>query len=345
MHMNKMRLLRAVLTTGLLATPAAWADGNAGLTEAQAAYADVDYENTRRLAKTALEHGGNDRAATAQLYLLWGTSAAALDQADEARTAFLYVLSMNPEIKLERTLSPKIRAPYLEARGAMAIHDGQPTLNVALQRRQSQLEIALVDAGHVVASVQLATRAREGEPFVRRSFEAAPRNRMPISNSAELQFFARALDRYGNALFELGNEDDPERLAVVDSGSRPSALAPQGRDVNRTPFYVTAGAFAVLGLAAGGTAAAMYLRREDAAHDWNGADCERPGSTRAQQCADVDARRQQAESQAIGFLAASGALLLGSVVTLVLTPSLPSKTIVSVGGAPGNMMLRLQTTL
>jgi hypothetical protein len=59
----------------------------------------------------------------------------------------------------------------------------------------------------------------------------------------------------------------------------------------------------------------------------------------------VDARRRQAESQAIGFYAASGALLVGSVVTLMLTPSSPSKASVALDGAPGSMMLRLRTTL
>lgn len=342
---HKIRLLRAVLTAGLLATPAAWADGDAQLADAQKAYADVDYESTRRLAKAVLERGGNDRAATAQLYLLWGTAAAALEQADEARNAFLCVLSLNPEIKLERKLSPKIRAPYLEARGALAIDDGQPPLNVTLQRRQNQLEIALTDAGHIVAKIELATRGRQGEAFARRSLAAEPRHRVPIAHAAELQLFLRALDRYGNVVFELGNEDNPERLAMVGSDPRLGAATPHGSDVNRTPFYVTAGAFAVLGLAAGGTATAMYLRREDAARDWNGANCERPGSTRSQQCGDVDNRRQQAESRAIGFAAASGALLIGSVVTFVLAPSSPAKTSVALDGVPGNVMLRLRTTL
>jgi hypothetical protein len=196
-----------------------------------------------------------------------------------------------------------------------------------------------------VASVELAWRAHQGEPFTRRSLGAEPRSRVPAPNAAELQFFLRALDRYGNVLCELGNEADPERLVLAGPGPRTAATARGGSDVNRTPFFVTAGAFAVLGLAAGGTATAMYLQREEAARDWNGTDCERPGSTRSQQCGDVDTRRQQAESRAIGFFVASGALLLGSVVTLVLAPSSPSKTSVSLDGAPGNMMLRLRTTL
>ncbi len=346
MNKNQLRLMRTALSAVLLATPVAWADGTVRLADAQKAYADVDYENTRRLAKAALERGGNDRASTAELYLLWGTAAAALDQADEARTAFLYVLAINPEAKLERSLSPKIRAPYLEARGSMSQADGKASLGLGLQRRQQELEITLTDSAHVVASVEVATRSRQDERFARRRLDAAPRKRVPTPSGAELEFFVQALDRYGNVLFELGNQDAPERLALVRSPApSPSASAPQVTDVNRTPYYITAGAFAALGIAAGGIATAQYLRREEAAKDWNGSTCEHPGMTREQQCGNVDTRRQHAESMAIGFAATSGALLLGGVVTLILAPSSTSKPTVMVDASAGNVMLRLRATL
>lgn len=345
MSSHQFRLVRAALFASLLATPAAWADGNVRLADVQKAYADVDYEGTRRLAKAALERGGNDRTATAELYLLWGTAAAALDQADEARTAFIYVLALNPDAKLERSLSPKIRAPYLEARGSMSLMDGKPALNLALQRRNQELEVVLTDASHIVARIELATRARQDEPFAHRHLQATARQRVPTPSAAELDFFLQALDRYGNVLFELGNQDEPERLALVGSAPHPAASVPAGRDLNRTPYYVTAGALAGLGLAAGGVATVQYLRREDAAREWNGSGCERPGMTREQQCGDVDARRQHAESFAIGFAASGGALLLGSFVTLLVTPASPSNASVAVEAGPGNMMLRLRATL
>jgi hypothetical protein len=334
-----------MLSAILLATPAAWADATVRLADVQKAYAEVDYESTRRLAKAALERGGNDRASTAELYLLWGTAAAALDQADEARVAFLYVLAINPEAKLERSLSPKIRAPYLEARGSMSQADGKPPLGLGLQRHQQELEVTLTDSAHVVARVEVATRAHPDEPFARRRLEAVPRKRVPTPNGAELDFFLQALDRHANVLFELGNQDAPEHLAFVSSRPVPAAAAAHGPDVNRTPYYITAGALAGLGVAAGGIATAQYLRREDAARDWNSSDCEQPGRTREQQCGNVDTRRQHAESRAIGFATTSGALLLGSVVTLILTPSNPAKASVAVDATPGTLMFRLRTTL
>ncbi len=345
MKMNQTRLAQAALSAILLATPAAWADTNVPLADAQKAYAEVDYESTRRLAKAALERGGNDRASTAELYLLWATAAAALDQADEARTAFLYVLSINPDAKLERSLSPKIRAPYLEARGSLSQADGKAPLNLTLQSRVQGLEVALTDSANIVARIELATRAQQNEPFARRHLRATPHQRVAIINASELQFFLQALDHYGNVLFELGNQDDPERVALVGAGPRPTAAAAQATDVNRTPYYITAGAFAVLGITAGGIATAQYLRREDAAKDWNGSDCEQPGLTREQQCANVGTRRQRAETLAIGFAAGGGALLLGSVVSLLLAPSSPATPSVAVDAGPGNVMLRWRTTL
>ena len=346
MNKNQLRLVRTALSAVLLATPMAWADGSVRLADAQKAYAEVDYENTRRLAKAALERGGNDRASTAELYLLWGTAAAAIDQADEARTAFMYVLAINPEAKLERSLSPKIRAPYLEARGSMSQADGKPPLGLGLQRRQQELEVTLTDSAHVVANVDVATRARPDESFAHRRLDHAPRTRVPTPNGAELEFFVQALDRHGNVLFELGNQDAPERLALVSSRpSPPFAATAPGPDVNRAPYYVTAGAFAALGVAAGGISVAQYLRREEAARDWNGAGCEQPGMTREQQCGNVDTRRQHAESMVIGFAATGGALLLGSIVTLILTPSSPTKASVALDATPGNLMVRLRATL
>ena len=329
----------------LTASPA-WADTASTLSDARRAYAEVDYDGTRTLARAALERGSNGRAATAELYLLWATAAAALGQADEARTAFSFALAANPELKLDRSLSPKIRAPYLEARGALAGADGKPPLEVTLQRRKQELELGLHDALRVAASIELATRADEGSDFVKRRVDAAPARRVPTPQGSELQFFLQVLDSHGNVLLELGTEEEPRRLALVSS-TRPSPMAERpDTQASPAPYYWTAGALATLGLAAGGVATAMYVRREDAAREWNGSDCERPGATRGQQCANVDDRRRKAENLALGFGAAGGALLLGSLATVILAPPGRGRSAtVALEAQPGNVMLRLLTAL
>ena len=342
--MTRKSLLAIAVLAGLVSSAsAAWADGSARLAEAQKAYADVDYERTRSLSMAALRQGGNDRAATSELYLLWATAAAALGQAEESRGAFLYVLATNPELKLERTLSPRIRAPYLEARGSAASNDGKPPLEVTLRRRNQELELGLRDTLHVASALEVGTRRSNAEPYVRRRVGAAAARQLPTPSGAELQFFLRVLDRYDNVLFELGTEDEPRRLAMVSS-DRTSQTAPKhAAEASRTPYYVTAGALAGLGVAAASLAGIMYVRREDAAREWNGPRCEQPGATRQQQCSKVDERRRQAEYLSIGFTATGGGLLVGSLVSLLLAPS--SQPPVAVDAGPQAVMLRFRTTL
>lgn len=327
-----------------LASPAVLAQSNAHFSEAQKAYAAVDYETTRREAKAALEQGGNEQPATAELYLLLGTAAAALDQSDEARVAFAHALAANPALKLDRNLSPKMRAPYQEARGNGTTSDGKPPLNVDLQRRKQELELALRDQLNVAATIELWTRSGASDTFAHQRFGPARVRRLPLPSGAEVQYYLRVLDRYSNVLFESGTSDTPQRLALQTARPAPAATPP-GRDVNRTPYFVTAGTLGVLGLAAGSVAAAMLVRREDAAQDWNGPGCEQPGSTRRDQCGAVDERRRNAEHLAIGFGAGGGALLLGSLVTLLLTPAAHSATNVAVDTTPQSVMFRLRTSL
>jgi hypothetical protein len=341
----RKRTTFAIFVVFSLAACPAWADTGPSLSDARQAYAEVDYEGTRNLAQTALRRGGHARAATAELYLLWATAAAALGQAEEARTAFSFALAANPDLKLDKSLSPKIRAPYLEARGSLSGADGRPPLGVTLQRRKQELELRLHDALQVAGSIELATRADDASDFVKRRVAAAPTRRLPLPQGSELQFFLHVLDSHGNALFELGTEDDPQRLALVSSTRPTRATEKPTTDASPAPYYWTAGALATLGLAAGGVATVMFVRREDAARAWNGASCEQPGSTRGQQCASVDSRRRSAENLALGFGAAGGALLLGSLVTVILAPSSRHRATVALETAPGDVMLRLSTAL
>jgi hypothetical protein len=344
MKFAKLSCSVASLLACLGSVSLARAQAATSLSDVQKAYAEVDYERTRTLAAAAIQRGGGARAQTSELYLLWATAAAAVDHPDEARTAFSFAIASNPELKLERSLSPKIRAPYLEARGALSSTDARPPLAVTLRRHKQGLELELHDVLQVASAVAISTRAAESAPFVRRRFEATPTRRIPTPPGSELQLFVQVLDRYDNVLFELGTEEEPQRMVQVSSEKpSPARLAP-ANGPSALPYYVTSGALAVLGLAAGGVATAMYVRREDAAREWNGSGCEQPGFTRAQQCGSVDDRRKKAQYLSVGFAATGGALLVSSVVTLVLAPS-TSHADVALDAGPGNLMLRLRTSL
>ncbi len=344
MKKNKRWLALAVSSYLSVYTALGAAQEMAPLSEAQRAYAAVDYEATRGLARDAVERGGNDRQTTAELYLLWATAAAALDQGEEARLAFSFALAANPQLKLDRNVSPKIRGPYQEARGSASSADGKPPLGLELRRTQQGLQVLLRDRLNVAARILLAAREQDADHFTQRRLDAAPTLLVPLARGKDLQAYVQVLDRHDNVLFELGRPAEPLRLRSMNAGRATRRESSHDRKPNPTPHYIAAGSLAALGLASGGVATVMFLRREAAARDWNGPGCEKPGSTRQQQCNSVNERRQQAEQLSIGFAAAGGGLLLGSLASILLAPSrAPSNLAVEAG--PGNVMLRLRTTL
>ena len=137
----------------------------------------------------------------------------------------------------------------------------------------------------------------------------------------EIEFYMQVLDAHDNVLLEHGTRDQPGRLALGARALAPLGTGPREAARNPTPYYATAGVLGALGVATAVAATVMYVRREDAAREWNGPECEQPGRTRGQQCASVDERRQRAEYLTLGLSAAGGALLVGSVVSLLLAPS------------------------
>ncbi len=123
-------------------------------------------------------------------------------------------------------------------------------------------------------------------------------------------------NRSGNVLAERGSDSDPElvhALAVTEpvAGS-PPAPAAHGRS------YLLPVTLGVAGLGAVAAGVVFQVKREHAAQDWNSSSCEQPGQTRIEQCQSVDENRQKYEHLAIGFYAAGGALLTGSLIALVV---------------------------
>src|SRR5262245_51490176 len=101
----------------VLASATARAEEQSPLARAEAAYVAVDFESTQSLAKDALVAGGNDPTSTLRIYTLLGISAAAMGDEAAAREAFRQVVALDPLGHLDKTLSPKIRSPYLDVRG------------------------------------------------------------------------------------------------------------------------------------------------------------------------------------------------------------------------------------
>ncbi len=286
------------------------------LAKAEHAYQDIDFPGTHLLALRALQAGGAARTETARLYVLLGISAAALDNAEEAKQNFVVALAVNPALKLEKSLSPKIRGPYLEAQGYWQAASERLAISAKTGSDAGHLVVRLVDPASLVTKVEL--RAAEAGKTPRTSFElvAAPVTRFPLPQrlqDRDYEYALRALDRYGNVLAEYGADADP----MLVRKPKPAPPSPDSNTTAQGRSYFWPVALGVTGLGALAAGVVFNVKREHAAHDWNGPRCEAPGLSRVEQCGAINDRVQTNERLSVGFYAGGGALLTAGVIALI----------------------------
>ncbi len=302
-----------------------------GLAAAEHAYQEVDFATMHDQATHAVETGGATHDETARLHVLIGIAAAALGQDEEAKRAFIVALGLDPTLKLDHTLSPKIREPYLEAQGYWGAYPERLSLRARAAADGQHLLVELVDPGHLVTRIGLHVRSVGSPAFEAHTVDAERVARFPLPRDARslgFEFFASGIDDHQNVFVELGNEGDPRVVrGSPEDGSEPGRTAAQAP---RQRSYLLPIVLGAAGVAAAGVGVGFQLEREAAAREWNGPGCEKPGVSRIGQCANVDSRRRLDEAAAIGAYTAAGVLVTGGVVALLLgrAPSLerPSAT-------------------
>jgi hypothetical protein len=129
----------AVLLVAALAGPAG-ADGNANLDQAQQAIDNIDYEAARSFVGKALDGGGLALADHLRALRIAGEVEAALGNDAGAREHFATWIYLDPKAKLADGLSPKITAPFDEARAAT----GALVIDVSLERSGDGVKVTLV---------------------------------------------------------------------------------------------------------------------------------------------------------------------------------------------------------
>jgi hypothetical protein len=251
-----MRGVREALILSFVFASPAWAqqqteaDGPDPLEQAEEAYLEVDFDNTFRLSMEALEAGGNSRARMVRIYRLIGISAAALDRAEESRDAYVRMLALDPQIQVDRNLAPRLRGPFLEARGFWTARTTQFETNIALLRQRGALRIRLSDPVQMAETIVLHYRLR-GEPLFLDENRLAAREILVegpgLSEADVVEYYLEVLDTHGNQIIELGEQDLP--LTV---GQATGPVTPPGGDdddgIFASPwFWMAAGAAVLIG--------------------------------------------------------------------------------------------------
>jgi hypothetical protein len=307
----------ALAAVALLASPAGAAPADP-VEAAERAYKDVDFETQLAQATRALEEGHHEPATLANIYRLLGIAHAALGSPDAAKQAFMMLLAIDRDIALEQVLSPRLRTPYMEARGFWDVSHTRLELEPTLDPASGALDIALSDPLRMGSRVRVMAGAATERAIA--DLAAAPRvvvDAAALAPQAGQPLRVELLDPHANVL--LARVLVPPRLSAPARSASPPAPRRSSRGANAalpTLSYVLGGG-ALLALGVGVTA---HVVRENKASEWNGADCERAGlGSRADQCGSVDDQRRSAQSIAFVGYAAGGALLAASVVSYLLT--------------------------
>ncbi|HEY5955373.1 MAG TPA: hypothetical protein VIV60_02420, partial [Polyangiaceae bacterium] len=100
----------------------------------------------------------------------------------------------------------------------------------------------------------------------------------------------------------------------LDSNEPKQDLAYSGEQSHWLPLTLL-----TTGAAAGGFGVFFNVRRENAAHRWNGAGCENPGLSRQEQCGSVDRERSNMQMWTIASYAAAGALITSGTAILLFS--------------------------
>jgi hypothetical protein len=140
-----------------------------------AAYDDLEYAKAISLLQKALEESLT-REEKIVTYRTLAFSHAALEQSDAAKRDFVNLLHADPTFELDRRISPRVRAPFAEARAAIAAgHDEAeprvrapllvPTVEPGRPSEGQAITVAAVYPGGVAESAELYFRARGQQAF------------------------------------------------------------------------------------------------------------------------------------------------------------------------------------
>jgi hypothetical protein len=253
--------LSAVFVLAMVALSAEVASAQSGpesLATAESAYSNVDFEQARAAATEAITLGGLSPTELVRAYQLVGVSCSALGDSAAARDAFVQMVSIDPDARLDDTVPPRLRAPFLEARGQVSGRSGRLSAEVQLARAYGALRIALSDPFELVVTVRMHARVEGEVEFTTSEFDPEPEimaRHSGATSADRMEYWLEALDGYGNQVLLVGTEYEPRvvgRLAAVAAGTEGGAAGGGGPGVLGEPvFWIIVGVVAAAGLGVG----------------------------------------------------------------------------------------------
>ena len=221
------------------------------LAQAEAAYEEVDFDGTYSHALAALRAGGRRPQQLVRIYQLLGISCSALGREDEARDFFVRMLGLDRDAELDASVPPRLRDPYLEARGVWAARQGTLGVSAGLDRARSTLRIEVADPTDMARRVMVYARLEGEAQFTAQDAEARAVIDIPIAGAASadrVEYYVEVLDEHRNFLIAEGSAFSPR--VVGRERALGVAPGPAGPSIVEEPvFWIIVGAVAAVAAA------------------------------------------------------------------------------------------------
>jgi hypothetical protein len=255
---SRRRRLRCCLAL-LLALALALLAGAAGAAEprtaqqeldlAEQAYANLQVEEAGKSALRVTKMRGLTHDQLVRAYKVLARSMAVLDKPNLSREAYQFLLTYDPTFEEDTNQSPKLRDPFLEARGN-ARAAGVAGIDLTAQPRAGApgtLRVSTHDPSHIVKRVATGWRWPPSGDYQTKNVAVADDVIVdvaaPPANAARLEFYAQAFDERDDVVFEAGNPDAPKTLMldVMPLPQLPVLPGPETKPIEREQPQPTAG--------------------------------------------------------------------------------------------------------
>jgi hypothetical protein len=225
------------------------------LAQAEQAYLDVDFATALTAAQEALREGGHTPQELMRIYQLLGVCSAAEGHAERARDFFLRMLAIDPDAELDDTVPPRLRAPFLEARGIVGARPARLGAEVGIARAQSAVHVAFTDPFQVGQTVVVHARIEGQAEFTSSEERARASIDMPLAGSGDadrVEYWLEVRDPFGNQVLTLGTEFEPRVVGRMSVAAGPAAGGGGGGNVLEEPwFWIVVGVVVAGGATAG----------------------------------------------------------------------------------------------
>lgn len=237
---------------------------------AEQLYAKLDYEQANAVAERVVKKNGLTHDQLVRAYRVLAVTYAVLDKEEQARDAFLQLLTYDADYQADPNLGPKVNTPFMEARGSFRSLPTKPGIDVSasVSTNGGTLRVTTRDPTRLVKKVNVGYRwTSSGEYSVSQinpgeavavEVGAAPATR------TRLDFYVQALDERDNAVLEAGNPNVPKSAFAEAGASRGGGGGnggkSEGGSVFSSPIFWTFVGVAAIG---GGTALFFALRPND----------------------------------------------------------------------------------